>query len=206
MGKAQWTPPIPRGTRRVGKVNGLYDTIEDAADSFNASNFAEEGLARRVLVSQIAVERAFAPITETTRVSLPISLLWATYAPNSTNFLAGPIELEDNDLLVLRARVQFETTRTTGMGLGNGTDLTTVQFRFATNDGSVAAVVGSKRTMLTIRGHGWVDVLGVVDGPASLTDVRLQYAMFGPGVGGANGVAYPSKSTMIGWVHRRVEF
>lgn len=206
MSKVEVSPPVARGTRRPAKVNALYAAIEAAgASGWNAANFAEEGLARRALVSQVAVEQAFDPIEETTRVSIPITMLWATFTPNGTSFLAGPIELEANDLLVLRARVQLETTRTAGMGIGNGTDTTTMQFRFATNDGAVAGVTGSKRTLYTVKGHAWVDVLGVVPGPASLTDVRLQYSMFGPGVGGADGVAYPSKSIMYGAVHRRVE-
>lgn len=206
MSKVQVTPPVARGTRRPAKVNALYSAIEAAgASGWNAANFAEEGLARRVLESGVAVAQAFDPIEETVRASLPFTLLWATYTPNGTAFLAGPLTLAANELLVLRARVQFETTLTSGMGLGNGTDNTTVQFRFATNNGSVAAIAGSKRTLFTAKGHAWADVLGVVPGPATLTDVRLQFSMFGPGVGGANGVAYPSKSIMYGAIHRRVE-
>ena len=194
MSRVQWDGMFPRDPRDAFGIGSLYTGLHGV--DLDHENFADDGLDRRALDTNAHVDEGFTPIEETTRASLAAAAVWTQYAPNGTAFRSGAITIGSAEVLCVRLRAFFKSTAAAAnLGLGATADL---EMRLVKSTGGGTKLTGSYRRKLvsTVGYHGWIGVLGWVEGPVSLSYVEAQYKL--------TGTAFPSVSVMDGLLYKRV--
>jgi hypothetical protein len=177
VSRVVYTPIATYETRSASRVNTIFDDIETAGASLTAPNLAEEGLDITAWNANLPCPGRLEGETGTgiNRTVLALSAGWTDLTLGAVQIRLGAITLVAGDILRVRARVGLESI-VGSLGLSNATfgiaiayTVAAVTLRVTNTErrhSLLSAATNNHETLRTFHRR---------DGPATITDVRVQY-------------------------------
>lgn len=181
-----FTPILPGDTRDVDTLNDWYTQFAASSANVQSTQFAEEGIDRRVFEPHVVAERV-ASIVEPVRAAATLAATatintFAQYVHGASTWRTAALPtLVADEAYRVRARLFLGSSVSAGRGIEPGAEF---RARCIYDDGGVTDVPWMYGRMtraagLTIGYHGVMFLEGWIIGPTAVNYVELQYALVG---------------------------